>query len=144
MPQTVDEALAQAELYTDDYKYHFIKLPSNAITAAASVVAETGNPFTALLVDKDEVTLMLDSEDYEAYKHRLLDHEVSTTLYRLITFNVVLEPTLIGFMARITQALANAKISVLPFAAFSRDHLFVSESDFDKAMQVLQELKATN
>ena len=144
MPQTVAEALAKAELYSDEYTYRFVKLPPNAITVAASVVAETSNPFTALLVDKDEVTLMLDDKDFEAYKQRLLDHEVSAVVYRLITFDVVLEPTLIGFMAQVTQALAAAEISVMPFAAYSRDHIFVSESDFDKAMQVLQQLKSTN
>ena len=61
--------------------------------------------------------------------------------YRLIAFDVVLDPTLIGFMAKITKALAGAKISVLPFAAYSRDHIFVADRDFDKAMQVLEDLK---
>lgn len=143
MSQTVDEALAQAELYSDNFSYRFVKLPPNAIVAAASVVAEVANPFTAILVDKDEVTLMLEDEDYQEYQKRLLGHEVSETIYRLITFDVILEPTLIGFMARITQVLANAEISVMPFAAFSRDHIFVAESDFDKALGVLQQLKAT-
>jgi hypothetical protein len=49
----------------------------------------------------------------------------------------------VGLMARITQILAAAKISVMPFAAFSRDHIFVGEADFDKAMQVLGQLKST-
>lgn len=143
MPQSVDDVLAQAELYSDDYTYRFITLPPNAITAAANVVAQAGNPFTALLVDKDEVTLMLEDEDYNEYQKRLLDHKVSDTRYRLITFDIVLESTLVGFMARVTQVLADAEISVMPFAAFSRDHIFVSDTDFEKAMQVLQQLKST-
>ena len=44
-------------------------------------------------------------------------------------------------MAKITKALAIAKISVLPFAAYSRDHIFVAEDDFEKAMQVLERLQ---
>ncbi|MDQ7026067.1 MAG: ACT domain-containing protein [Anaerolineae bacterium] len=142
MSQSVDDILAQAELYSDDDIYRFITLPANAITAAASVVAQVGNPFIALLVDKDEVTLMLEDEDYHEYQKRLLDHQVSETRYRLITFDVVLESTLVGFMARVTQILADANISVMPFAAFSRDHIFVSDTDFEKAMQVLAELKS--
>jgi hypothetical protein len=144
MPRTVDEVLANAELYSDGYSYRFVKLPPNAITVAAAILAEAGNPFMALLADKDEVTLMLEDEDYQEYKNRLRNHEVSDTLYRLITFDIVLEPTLVGLMARITQVLADAQISVMPFAAYSRDHIFVSEADFDKAMQVLQQLKSTN
>ena len=143
MAQTVDDVLAEAELYSDGYSYRFVKLPSNAITVAAGIVAEAGNPFMALLVDKDEVTLMIDDEDYQEFKNRLRDHEVSETSYRLITFDIVLEPTLVGLMARITQILAEANISVMPFAAYSRDHIFVGEADFDRAMEVLQQLKPT-
>ena len=117
-------------------------MPSNAITAAAGVIAEAGNPFTALLIDKDEVTLMIEEEDFEHYKKRLLNHEVSKTGYRLITFDVELESTLVGFMARISLVLAEAGISMMPFAAYSRDHLFVSEADFESAITVLENLKS--
>ena len=64
--------------------------------------------------------------------------EISSIDYRLITFDVDLAPTLVGFMAFITDKLANAKVSVLPFGAYSKDHIFVSTQDFEKAMDVLQ------
>jgi hypothetical protein len=142
MAQTIQEALNAAVLYSDDYQYRFISLPPNAIVVAASVVAEAANPFIALLIDKDEVTLMLEEEDYQEYKKRFLGHKVSETRYRLITFDVELEATLLGFMAKISTALAAAQITIMPFAAFSRDHLFVQESDFDKAIAVLEGLKS--
>jgi hypothetical protein len=44
-------------------------------------------------------------------------------------------------MAVVTRTLADANISVLPFAAYSRDHIFVSEADFDRALLVLNRLK---
>ena len=141
MAQTVDQALQDAVLYTDDYLYCFVKLPVNAITAAAGVIAQAGNPFSALLLDKDEVTLMIEEEDFEQFKKRLLDHEVSEIRYRLISFDIELEPILIGFMAHISTALAEAEISLMPFSAFSRDHIFVSDAHFEKAMQVLENLK---
>ena len=64
--------------------------------------------------------------------------EISSIDYRLITFNVDLAPTLVGFMAFVTEKLATAQVSVLPFGAYSKDHIFVSTKDFDKAMAVLQ------
>lgn len=144
MVQTLEQALQDAVLYSDDYIYRFVKLPVNAITAAAGVIAQAGNPFSALLLDKDEVTLMIEDEDFEEFKKRLLDHEVSDIRYRLITFDVELEPNLIGFMAHISTALANAHISLMPFAAYSRDHIFVNEADFDKAITILENLKTSN
>ena len=143
MVQTLEQALQDAVLYSDDYLYRFVKLPVNAITAAAGVVAQAGNPFSALLLDKDEVTLMIEDEDFEEFKKRLLDHEVSDVRYRLITFDIELEPTLIGFMAHISTALAKANISLMPFAAYSRDHIFVNEVDFDKAITILENLKTS-
>lgn len=141
--QTVAEALQNAELYSDEYLYRFIKLPANAVVAAASVVAEANNPFTALLVDKDEVTLMLEEEDYHEYRRRFLDAEVSEIRYRLITFDVELAPTLVGFMAAVSRALAEAGISLMPFAAYTRDHIFVSEADYEEALVILRGLQGT-
>lgn len=141
MAQSLKDALQAAELYSDGLDYRFVKMSPKVLTAAAGVIAELANPFTALLLDKDEITLMLQAEDYEEYQHRLLGHTVSPIVYRLLTLDVELEPTLIGFMAVISRALADAKISILPFAAFSRDHLFVANTDFDKAIHCLNELK---
>jgi len=143
MAQTVETALAAATLYSDDYLYRFVKLPVNGVTAAAGVIAQAGNPFSALLLDKDEITLMIEDEDFEEFKKRLLDHNVSDIRYRLITFDVELEPTLIGFMAHISTALAKANISIMPFAAFSRDHIFVNENDFERAIDILEQLKTS-
>lgn len=141
MAQTIAEALQTAALYSDDYIYRFVKLPINSITAVAGVIAQAGNPFSALLLDKDEITLMMEDEDFQQFKKRLPGHEVSEIGYRLITFDVELEPTLVGFMAYISTALAKENISLMPFAAYSRDHIFVNEADFARAMTILENLK---
>lgn len=143
MGQTVIQALKDGQLFSDNIEYRFVKLPVNAITVAAGIVAEVGTPFTGLLVDKDEVSLMLAEDDYQAFKKRLVDSAVSKATYRLITLDVELEPTLVGFMATISNALAEAEISILPFAAYSRDHLFVTSEDHARALATLENLKAS-
>jgi hypothetical protein len=141
MAQTVQQALSDATLYSDDQIYQFIQLPANGITLAAGIIAEASLPFSTIIVDKDEVTLMLPNEAYDEFQRRLKHATVSNITYRLITFDVILEPTLVGFMAHITEALAEANISVLPFSAYSRDHLFVADTDFNRAMSTLQSLQ---
>ncbi len=42
MPQTVDQALKNAQLYTDQLEYSLVHLPPNAIMVAAGVIAEIG------------------------------------------------------------------------------------------------------
>lgn len=141
MPQTVEQALQAAQLYTDEIEYRLVHLPSRAIMAAAGVIAEIGEPFAALLVDKDEVTLVIPAEAVEVYERRLREHRLSDATYRLITFDLELEPTLIGFMALIAAALAAAQVPILPFAAFSRDHLLVPATQFEAAWATLKTLQ---
>ncbi len=141
MSQSVQEVLRAASLYSDGRNYRILKLPPNAITLAAGLVAEIGLPYCALIVDKDEVTLMLPDEAQAAYGARLRGAIASERAYRLITLDAELEPELVGLMARLASALAGAGIPLLSFAAFSRDHVFVSSADFDEAMRQLQRLQ---
>lgn len=140
---SVDQILAKAEFYSDDVLYRLVQIPKRAMTLGAGIIAEIGEPFTALIVDKDEVTLVIPSElvaEFETRLNRLPAHQVSQNDYRLITLDVVLEPDLVGLMARISTALAEAGVSLLPLAAFSRDHLLVAAPDFERAMDVLGKL----
>ena len=141
MSQTVDDALRSTSLYSDGQLYRILKLPPNAITLAAGVVAEIGQPFCAMIVDKDEASLMIPDDALEAYGARLRGASASGRAYRLITLDAALDPDLVGFLARIAQALAAAGIPILTFAAYSRDHVFVSNEDFDEAMRRLQLLQ---
>ena len=142
MPQTVEQALQAAQLYSDGIDYRLLHLPPNAIMAAAGVVAEIGEPFAALIVDKDEVTLVIPADAVDVFARRLRDHRFGDATYRLITFDLELEPTLTGFMARIATALAEAQIPILPLAAFSRDHLLIPSAQFDAAWSVLKNLQS--
>ena len=93
-------------------------------------------------VDADEVTLVVSAELVEEFESRLRDHVISDTAYRLITLDVVLEHDMIGFMARVSTALAEAGISVMPFAAYSRDHVLVPADQFETALTALQRLQS--
>ena len=142
MSQTPEQVLATAKLYSDDQNYIVIRLPTSAVTVAAGVVAEIGEPFCALIVDKDEVSLIIPADARENFEGRFRDHLISDHHFRLITFDVVLDMELTGFMAHVSQALANANVPILPLAAYSRDHILVPEHKFDIAMAVLQQLQS--
>ena len=143
MNQAVQQAIKQAHLYTDGVDYSIIKLPARAITVAAGIVAEIGEAFCALIVDKDEVSLIIPAEAKDDFATRLKDHIASPTPYRLITFDLELDFNLFGFMAVVSKALADVEIPILPLAAFSRDHILVPSAQFDIALQTLQKLQST-
>lgn len=141
MPKTVKQILAEARYFSDEELYLLVKLPAAAITAAAGIIAEISDPFTALIVDKDEVTMVVPHEAVEEFAARLAGHEVSVKSYRLLTIDVVLEPDMVGFMAAISTALAAASVPIFPFAAYSRDHLLVPADQYDLALVTLEAMR---
>ena len=140
MTVSAKELLAAIPLYTDGQLYRVLHLPPSAAMAAAGVLAQMREPFSALIVDKDEVTLVIAEDLLEEYARRLKEREVSEP-YRLITFDGALEPTLIGFIAAISKALADAGVPILPLAAFQRDHILVPAAQFEAAWSALQTLQ---
>ncbi|OLE50956.1 MAG: hypothetical protein AUG51_25595 [Acidobacteria bacterium 13_1_20CM_3_53_8] len=88
--------------------------------------------------DAHEVTLLLDEIDWRTIRHAARDAQVEGA-FRLLTFDIVLGWDVVGFLARVTQILAEAGISVGALSAFSRDHLLIKQEDLGKALQVLGE-----
>jgi hypothetical protein len=143
MPQTIEQALSQATFYSDHQDYVLLQLPARAIMAAAGIIAEIGEPFSVLIADKDEVSLLISTEALEAFADRLPDQQSNHNLYRLITIDVALDPNLTGFMAHLSTALAEVGVPVFPYAAFTRDHIVVPAEHFERALTALEKLKTT-
>ena len=141
MTQTLEQALASTGIYSDGHDYRLLRLPPRTITLAAGIMAESGIPFCAAIADKDEMSLLLRDDVVEEFAGRLRSADVSEQIYRQITFEASLEPSLVGFIAEISASLAAAQIPILAFAAYSRDHIFVPQEHYDAAMQALAALQ---
>ena len=140
MSGSAQEILRDIELYSDGRDYRLLQLPPKAITLAAGVLAESGLAFSAMIADKDEVSLLLPDDACQEFSARLGRATFSEKRYRLITFDATLEPDLVGFIARVSAALAAQSIPILTFAAYSRDHIFVPAESFDLAIHTLRTL----
>jgi hypothetical protein len=91
-----------------------------------------------LLRDRFEVTLLLEEEDWRTMRYALRDARIETG-FRLLTLDVELQWNVVGYLARVTEILAAAEISVGVLSAFTRDHLLVKQNDLAKALRVLGE-----
>lgn len=143
MEDAVRHALKQTSISSDGVDYAVIKLPARAITMAAGIVAEIGEAFCALIVDQYEVSLIIPTEAVEDFSMRLQGHTRAQNSYRLMTFDIELDFSIFGFMAAVSQALADVKVSILPIAAYSRDHILVQSEQFDIALQAMQKLQSS-
>jgi hypothetical protein len=91
-----------------------------------------------LLRDEHEVTLLLDEVDWRTMRHAVRDARVEGD-FRLLTFDIELDWSVVGFLARVTEILADAGISCGALSAFSRDHLLIKQDELGNALRVLGE-----
>jgi hypothetical protein len=89
-----------------------------------------------LLRDPYEVTLLLEESDWRAMRHAAREARVEAN-YRLVTLDIELPWDVVGFLARVTEILAAAGVSVGALTAFSRDHLLVKQDDLARALKAL-------
>ena len=86
--------------------------------------------------DKFEVTLVLDDVDLRNMRPGLSDARIENG-YRMLTFETVLDMSVVGFMAEVSRILADAGVPILPISAFSRDHLLIRQTDLAATLKAL-------
>lgn len=88
--------------------------------------------------DKWEVTLLLDDVDFQTIRYAVRDAKTQGG-FRLLSFDIELDFSVVGFLAEIARILSEANISIVSLSAFSRDHILIKQSDLAKALKVLGE-----
>lgn len=88
--------------------------------------------------DGREVTLLLEEADWQRIRHIVRDAKMELG-FRLLTLDIELPWTVIGYLARVTAILAAAGIPVGALSSFSRDHLLIKQDDLGRALRVLSE-----
>jgi hypothetical protein len=91
-----------------------------------------------LMRDRFEVTLLLDETDWQTIRHAVREARVEGG-FRLVTLDLELGWKTAGYLARVTEILAGAGISIGALTAFSRDHLLIKQDDLGTALRVLGE-----
>lgn len=139
LPPGLRHVVAQTRLFTDAQNYIIVRLPGNQISEAAVLLKQVHSPLISLTWDKDEVSLVLPAEVWESLRpgFKILNESPE---YRLITFDLPLDLGLVGYLALMVAAVAEAGVSVYPVSAFSRDHLLVPTEDFEPAWEALRHL----
>ena len=86
--------------------------------------------------DKWEVSLLLDDIDFQTMRLAVRDAKIQGG-FRLLSFDIELDFSVVGFLAEIARILAEAEIPIIAISAFSRDHLLIKQTDLANALKVL-------
>ncbi|MFH1326840.1 MAG: ACT domain-containing protein [archaeon] len=84
--------------------------------------------------EKEGATLILKQDQAEGYNLKY------NGIWDMITLNVNSDLEAVGFLAKITKALAKEGISVNAVSAYYHDHLFVPSDKSKKALEILKHL----
>ncbi|HEX6279197.1 MAG TPA: ACT domain-containing protein [Pyrinomonadaceae bacterium] len=105
------------------------------LLAEPSLSPRMSAPFM-IFMDPHEVTLVLDEADLANMRSGLREAKIENG-YRMLTFDIVLDLSVVGFMAEVSRILADAGVAILPISSYSRDSLLVKQSDLAKALKAL-------
>jgi hypothetical protein len=92
------------------------------------------NAFTNI-VDKHEITVIIDEKYID--EENTIEAEKG---WKIFTLDIVFPMDVCGVTAKIATALSEKNISVMPIAAFSRDHFLIQEENLDSATQVFEDM----
>jgi hypothetical protein len=122
--------------HPDDYSIVYIDLADEEKAMAAM---KDLKPFSSVTYTEDEISMVLRVSDWSKLKKGFPSHKEEGP-YKLITFDIVLDLSIIGFLSVVSTALAENEIAIYALSTYLKDHILVKKADAPKAIRVLREL----
>jgi hypothetical protein len=89
----------------------------------------------AVIKDDRETTCVIDESRLGSQKFLGFEGD-----WRMITFDMVLPLSLVGFFAAVSGALADAGVNLFTLSAYTTDHVFVKGQKLETAVKALEKL----
>ena len=122
--------------HTDDYTVVSIKLDEEA--KARSLLRDL-QPFSSVTYDNNEVSVVLRASDWERLKGEFSGFDEAGP-YKLLTFDIVLDLSIVGFLSVVSAVLAEEGVSIYALSTYLRDHILVRKEDSPMAVAALRKL----
>lgn len=97
------------------------------------------SPYSSVTYAGEEVSVVLRSADWARLKANFPGSKEAGP-YRLITFDIILDLSVVGFLSVVSTALANAGVSIYALSTYLKDHILVKKRDAARAVAVLNGL----
>lgn len=86
-----------------------------------------------------EVSVVLSVSEWGRLRERFTAYSVEGP-YTLITFDIVLDLSLVGYLSVVSSVLADEGVSIYALSTYLRDHILVKKVDAGKAVAALERL----
>ncbi len=128
-------------LYLPDTRFAVASFPLGHYGEVIACLRDVED-FVSLTRDKEEITLIVAEDTWRKIEPRFPD-ATAQGRRRLIRFDTVLDFSVVGFIAEISRALAEADISILSISTYSTDAILVHETRFDDAVTAIKRALVT-
>jgi hypothetical protein len=139
MNKIIQTLWSRTEIALWPEEYVLVSLPHESLIEALSMVSSAAGHFSAIVVEKDEVSLTVEKDLWEA-RAAVVAHHSADGPFRAITLQVNVELGVSGYFAPAAERLADAGISIVPQCAFLKDHVLIRASDADRAVEIMENL----
>ena len=100
----------------------------------AAALTETGNHFL-IARDQDEITVVTEEKNLP-----MISFKQQVKWFKLVEVRVSKPFDAVGFIARITRAIADCGLDILVVSTFSKDYFLIREKEIDVAVTALRDL----
>lgn len=96
-------------------------------------------PWSSVTYDHMEVSVVLRESEWGRLGDGFRSYRVEGP-YTLITFDIVLDLSLVGFLSVVSSVLADEGVSIYALSTYLRDHILVKKVDAGRAVAALERL----
>jgi uncharacterized protein len=129
------------QLDLPDTLFAVVSLPLEQFHAALGAIHNVDG-YVSVTRDKDEVTLILAEDLWHEMAGDFSGAQVQLRR-RMIRFDTVLDFSVVGFIAEISRALAEADISILSLSTYRTDAVLVHEANYNRAVTAVRHALVT-
>lgn len=140
LDDNIRRLLAETEITVHPDPFTIVSIDRSEEANARSLLFDLA-PFSSLTFDVAEVSLIVKENEWSSLRNRFKKFQEEGP-YRLITFDIVLDLAIVGFMAVVSRRLADEGVSIYALSTYLRDHILVKEGDCEKAVKALRSLIA--
>jgi hypothetical protein len=122
--------------HSDDYS--IVSISSKEEEKAREILKDL-EPWSSVTFDLEEISVVLREEKWNQIKNHFQVYTEEGP-YRVLTFDIVLDLDLVGYLSVISSLLAKQGISIYAVSTFLRDHILVKKNDAEKAIRTIRKL----
>lgn len=136
--ETIKKLIAETKIIVHPEAFTLVSIDKREEKEARRLLRDL-EAFSSVTFDVAEVSLIIKADEWSGLRRNFKDFKEEGP-YRLITFDIVLDLSVVGFLAVISAKLAEEDISIYALSTFLRDHILVKEEDVVRAEIILWQL----